>query len=143
MVITVRTIFSHLNNVIVAGDTGQLGIGMNIYNRIQSTNKGSYVPLDRRTNHPLTRETKYICEETTALLLPYQVYIYFFLYLLTFQILSGFDYGGVRVDFEKEELTKIKVLYKPGLTLLGNNFFANYNSLNLRLQINVLLEILL
>lgn len=33
--------------------------------------------------------------------------------------MSGFDYGGRRVDFEKAEMTKIKVLYRPGLTLIG------------------------
>lgn len=62
--------------------------------------------MDSKSNQMLTTTTKWVCEDTGTL-------------LLDTQIKSGLNYSGEKILFTKEDLSKIKVIGRVGLYLMG------------------------
>jgi ATP-dependent DNA helicase 2 subunit 1 len=83
-----------------------LSLSVSMYNLISRASKGNPVHLHSATNRLLKSETKFICEDTGN-------------ELMKSDIKYAYDYGGVKVTFEAEELLKIRNFGTKGMKLMG------------------------
>ena len=81
-------------------------IYMNIYCNLKRATKGQMYMVDSKTNLMLKAQTTPKCKETNAVLYPEQIGTYVY-------------YGSKKIKFSKDEMKKIKLIDKPGLTLMG------------------------
>lgn len=85
---------------LIIGDTE---VAVRLYKLLRDTKKSSFLWLDAKSNQRIKTVTKWVCEDTGALLMKEQIAHYY-------------PYGGERIRFSKEELTDIKTIDKPGTT---------------------------
>eukprot|EP01022_Parablepharisma_sp_SALTPOND_P026506 TRINITY_DN64291_c0_g1_i1.p2 TRINITY_DN64291_c0_g1~~TRINITY_DN64291_c0_g1_i1.p2 ORF type:complete len:789 (+),score=98.96 TRINITY_DN64291_c0_g1_i1:87-2369(+) len=84
----------------------KMNIAVKVYNLAQEVKKPSAKNLDAKTNKPLRTLTRWVCEETGAVLYPDQIGTYY-------------PYGGEKVTITKEESKTIKKFDSPGIKLMG------------------------
>ncbi|KAG7395792.1 X-ray repair cross-complementing protein 6 [Phytophthora boehmeriae] len=85
--------------------TKGVSIGVELYALVVAQRKNTPVALDASTNTPLKTETKWLCEDTGAYLMPDQIKKYI-------------DYGGKRVYFTRDDVVEMKHYDAPGLQLI-------------------------
>lgn len=73
---------------------------------VKRATKNKHVWLHSATNKPIRSETKYLCEDTGAELMPSDMKFYY-------------TYGGKKAIFTKEECLEMRKLASPGLRLMG------------------------
>lgn len=84
-----------------------LELAVRLYNIVQETKKDTPRRLDGSTNKPVKTITKKICQDTKSVLTDAQTN------------LLGFEIGGRLLKFDKDEAKSLKVIDRPGITVLG------------------------
>lgn len=86
--------------------TKDVSIGVELYTLAVVQRKSPPVALDASTNMPLKSETKWLCEDTGAYLMPDQIKRYI-------------EYGGKRVYFSRDDVVQVKHYDAPGLQVIA------------------------
>ena len=81
-------------------------ISVQMYTLVRPTEKGKYLWLEPSSNQPVKCVTEWVCEDTGTVLRPDQY-------------VSCFEYGGKKIVFTKEDLSKVKHFLPAGITLMG------------------------
>jgi ATP-dependent DNA helicase 2 subunit 1 len=81
-------------------------VAIRFFATVKETKRPTTTLVHAVTSKPLKSSTRYICEETGAILWDHQIGTYA-------------EVGNEKVKFTKEEMSKIKKFETPGMTLMG------------------------